>query len=85
MGMFDTVVTNCPKCGERNEIQTKAGDCCLDVYTIDAVPVEIARSLNGQKRFCDKCGHKYKTVWPRAVPTHVKMDIKDVEDYDDDY
>lgn len=82
MGMFDTVVTNCPKCGERNEIQTKAGDCCLDVYEIDSVPVEIARSLDGQERWCDKCGHKYKTVWPSRVPARVAMDVRDI-DYED--
>jgi hypothetical protein len=78
MGMFDTVVTKCPKCGSRNEIQTKAGECCLSVYSIDSVPVEIARSLDGQKRFC-QCGHKFRTVWPKTMPIHVKMDIEDID------
>lgn len=81
MGMFDTVVSHCPKCGERNEIQTKAGDCCLDVYLLDAVPVDIAKSLDGQERWCDHCGHKYKTVWPRTAPKYVKMEIEDADDY----
>lgn len=85
MGMFDTVVTHCPKCNHRNEIQTKAGDCCLDVYSLSGVPVDIAKSLDGQERWCDSCGQKYKTVWPKAVPKYVKMEVKDVEDDDEDY
>lgn len=79
MGMFDTVVTNCPKCRQTNEIQTKAGDRCLDVFDIDSVPVEIARNLHGQEHWCDKCGHKYKTIWPEYVPTRVKMKVESDE------
>lgn len=77
MGMYDTVVTNCPKCGCRNEIQTKAGDCVLAVYSFKQVPVDIAKSLDGQVRRCDDCSHEYKLVYPKHKPKYIKMEIDD--------
>lgn len=82
MGMFDTVVTSCPVCGAHNEIQTKAGDCELKVYSLSGVPVDIAKSLDGQTVFCIHCTYDYKIYWPKTAPRYVRMEIGVVdEDY----
>ena len=57
MGMYDTVVLYCPKCSEEVDFQSKAGDCELNRYTVDFVPVEIAKAINGNTRKC-KCGYE---------------------------
>jgi len=44
MGMFDSVMIKCTKCDKMIEVQSKAGDCCLNEYPEYAVPVEIAKT-----------------------------------------
>lgn len=56
MGMFDTVNIKCPNCGQLAEIQTKSGECMLEVYTPKTAPVGIMVSLEG----LNECYHCYK-------------------------
>lgn len=55
MGMFDTVVVKCPSCNNEVEFQSKAGDCYLDVFPIDVVPISIAIDLDHNTATCNKC------------------------------
>ncbi len=45
MGMFDEVTIKCPKCGEENIEQSKAGECLLIPYTVDSCPDEVFEDI----------------------------------------
>jgi len=77
--MFDTVVAWCPKCGAHNEIQSKAGDCELNVYSLSGVPVDIAKSLDGIEVNCQRCAHVYTIVYPKTAPRYIKMEIQEYD------
>ena len=69
MGMFDSVYIPCPKCGLRQEAQSKSGDCLLRVYSIEDVPEDVMWNINRHAPFkCEACGSlfevelTYKTV-----------------------
>lgn len=56
MGMFDSVWVPCPKCGERHEFQSKAGDCGCHSYTLETAPQIVLFDISGEQRvYCDKC------------------------------
>ena len=55
MGMFDSIFLDCPTCGERLELQSKAGECQLHVYSPDEVPIIIAEDLKRGAICCEKC------------------------------
>ena len=56
MGMFDTVVIDCPKCSTgKIEFQSKAGECVLAEYSIDEVPPDIAGDVIGTQSSCGEC------------------------------
>lgn len=75
--MFDRVWAKCPKCGGDVEYQTKVGDCLLRGYTIDAVPLNIARSINEDVSPCDNCGETWKIVADDLPPpTVIKMRLE---------
>ena len=52
MGMFDSVIAECPKCGDDVEFQSKAGECCLIRYYPDNVPAVIASDIAGDTSPC---------------------------------
>jgi len=58
MGMFDSVIMNC-ECGGKVEWQSKAGDCHLDVFSPNSVPVVIAADINGETAYCRNCNKAY--------------------------
>jgi NMD protein affecting ribosome stability and mRNA decay len=74
MGMYDTVVSFCPECGDVVEFQSKAGDCLLDRFSLDSVPMEIASALDGAVRRCN-CGH-YVRIEIGNLPTRVMMRVE---------
>ncbi len=55
MGCFDEVKFKCPECGTFLLVQTKAGDCAMEVYTPDSVPLAIAADLHGIIETCPGC------------------------------
>jgi len=67
MGMFDTLVIDCPECYEQVEIQSKAGRCCMDTYNIYTVPDEILLSLRDKHIVCEKCGHIVTISFNRVI------------------
>ena len=52
MGMFDTVVVECPSCQRKLDFQSKAGKCNLQKYVLADVPIAIAEDLDTTKRIC---------------------------------
>ena len=58
MGMYDTVVANCPNCNTRVEFQSKAGPCECKVYHNTSVPADIARDVIDDMEICGNCSGK---------------------------
>ena len=56
MGMFDSVVVNCPKCGEETEFQSKSGDCFLNVFTLEDCPNDVFSDINRHSPYKCSCG-----------------------------
>lgn len=84
MGMFDEIMINCPRCGESNLEQSKAGDCNLNVYSLNDAPIEILESLTEEPLYCDKCGFKYEIqLAPPDRPLYVVVPFK-INRYDDE-
>ncbi len=55
MGLYDSINVTCPHCGSIFEAQSRAGDCILDVYTLDTAPPEILADLFKRGDYCDVC------------------------------
>jgi transcription elongation factor Elf1 len=55
MGMFDTVKFNCPQCGADQSIQSKAGPCWMEQFTVHDAPEEVMRDLFQQHVACSNC------------------------------
>ena len=60
MGMFDTVIVPCPKCGQEHEFQSKSGDCFLEVYTLENCPDEVMVNINRHSPCKCDCGAIYE-------------------------
>jgi len=64
MGMFDSILFDCPNCGNKIEDQSKAGDCNLDYYNQDEAPAIIAADCLGDRVVCQKCKKHYEVTTP---------------------
>lgn len=60
--MYDTVVFKCPKCSSNLEEQSKFGNCTLEYFNSDEVPVSIAYSMIGKKISCYNCNKQFEIV-----------------------
>ena len=78
MGMFDSVIHDCPNCSERIEWQSKAGECLLSTFPSENVPIAIAKEINGDVETCPGCGRRYK-ITVDGVPDKISMTVR--EDY----
>lgn len=59
MGMYDVVNIPCPNCGNRIQVQSKAGPCDLESYFIYSEPVappKVLADLDGLGFECSQCG-----------------------------
>jgi len=57
MGVFDSVMVPCPKCGQREEFQSKSGPCALAVYNLEDAPDSVLMNINRHAPIaCGKCG-----------------------------
>lgn len=71
MGMFDSVWFSCPRCDEQIEVQSKAGECVLSSINPNQVPVEIAKDIENEAVYCEKCHRSWTVValsFVRTVP-----------------
>ena len=65
MGMFDLLIVNCPNCGKKVELQSKAWNCTLDSYTLETAPLPILADFidygdNTVQLGCLSCNAKLK-------------------------
>ena len=67
MGLFDTIVFNCPDCGEEIGAQSKGGACLMDTYDSKDVPIDVAQDCNRHAPFDCKCGASWEfaNVFPK--------------------
>lgn len=72
MGMFDSVIAVCPKCGAQVEFQSKEGDCFLREYSACDVPIAIAKDVACDRVIC-KCGSEVTLRIPE--PDRVNMTV----------
>lgn len=61
MGVFDTVLVPCPRCGARTETQSKgSGDACLRRFLLEETPLDVMADVNRHAPFtCPKCGASF--------------------------
>jgi hypothetical protein len=62
MGMFDRVWVSCPKCNEKIEYQSKAGNRGLNDYTLADAPAAVLGCLAGDKEVCPNCHEVVRIV-----------------------
>ena len=60
MGMYDSVMVNCPQCGEEHEFQSKSRECLLDVYTLENCPDDALANVNRHSPCKCDCGSFYE-------------------------
>ena len=64
MGMYDTVLVPCPKCGEKYPAQSKGGKCELDTYELHNAPAEVMSNVNRHAPFtCSECGTQFEVKY----------------------
>jgi hypothetical protein len=77
MGMYDTVMVPCPKCGTKSEFQSKSGDCTLAVYELNEAPNDVLLDINRHApATCVKCGTSFGVavkVETRVIETLVHV------------
>ena len=93
MGMFDSVMVPCPKCGTKSEFQSKSGDCACLTYELADAPADVLEDVNRHApNVCKKCGTSYHvklteeacktcgTIQRKGTPER----WKDEEDHEDE-
>jgi hypothetical protein len=57
MGMYDTVICECPNCRSQEEFQSKSGDCILQTFDLKDCPDDILQDVNRHAPCnCTGCG-----------------------------
>ena len=56
MGLFDTVLVPCPKCGEIVGFQSKSGNCDLGEFPLWDAPEDVMEDVNRHSPHVCKCG-----------------------------
>lgn len=52
MGMYDSIMVNCPTCDKLTEIHSKADRCNLAVYTLNTAPAKVLLDICEESHFC---------------------------------
>jgi hypothetical protein len=81
MGMFDSVMVTCPKCGKLTEFQSKAGKRMLLTYEESHVPTGIAADLSGKEGHCDEC--RAPITCQSLIPLYGRVWAVESEEYDE--
>lgn len=75
MGMFDNVIFDCPDCGYKLDVQSKAGYCILDTYSQHSVPVPIAIDIENELVYCEKCDQEFLVKPVQKIIKHIDMEL----------
>jgi len=79
MGLYDTILFNCPNCGAEYGAQSKSGECILGSYERHAVPVEVCYDANRHSPFECDCGKSYEFVFtPPPAQPDISLALKDL-------
>ena len=83
MGMFDSIMVPCPKCGRRREFQSKSGGCYLETYELDRAPLDVLLDVNRHAPYsCEQCGTLFAVhVQAIGTPIVVGADFRPGERY----
>lgn len=89
MGMFDTIVIECPNCGNEIECQSKSGDCTLKRMSLGRACEKGDEALFDINRHaphvCDKCAREWVVkVKMMAIATIVRASDYVEEDEEDE-
>lgn len=90
MGMYDSVLVPCPKCGTESEFQSKSGNCDLTTYKLAEAPLEVLTDINRHApNTCEKCGTLYGVefqviVKPVTKATPIPWPPKSEQEEDDE-
>lgn len=73
MGVFDTVIVECPKCRHSNDLQSKGADYpSLSIYTLDNVPSDVLSDIDRHApHSCIDCGTRFEI---KLIPTVIVVD-----------
>ena len=66
MGIYDSVIVNCPACSTRLEFQSTSSDSFLRRFTLWNVPVHVAVGTGVET--CSKCNRQWKLELPPITP-----------------
>ena len=83
MGMFDTVVLECPNCKLEVDVQTKSGSCILNVYTITNAPMEVMADVEGVN-VCYHCQTEFMVEMVQKPAFKVRKLLKEESDPTED-
>lgn len=68
MGMYDTILVPCPKCGEKGYFQTKGGECTMEDYEFERAPADAMSDVNRHgPHECVKCGTWFEVAFKIEV------------------
>lgn len=82
MGMYDRILTECPKCSAEVEFQSKSGRCLLEVYKLVEAPAEVIDGVNSCSPIvCDKCGSFLAVVGIGETPYVVQVNRPVAEEH----
>lgn len=81
MGLYDSVLARCPKCGKDVEFQSKAGARQLNNYSANDVPPQIAEDIEGKASACHFCGEVIKLRMAKPI-ARVRMVVDDGRNWD---
>jgi hypothetical protein len=62
MGLFDTVMVPCPKCGTRAGFQSKGGERKLLTYELNDCPPDVMGDLVHDSATCAQCGSRFRLM-----------------------
>lgn len=75
MGMYDSVITACPDCGDEVEFQSKAGSCIGARYSLSRVPASIAEDIHDDSVVCRGCHRTVTIKIPSMIPSLIEMEV----------
>jgi hypothetical protein len=69
MGMFDSVMVPCPRCGTRHEFQSKSGECTLAEFLLENAPDDVLEGIDDVRlHTCTRCGASFRVVLGTEPP-----------------
>lgn len=74
MGLYNSIMVPCPKCGRREEFQSKSGSTECGEYMLENTPLDVLEDVNRHgPRCCRDCGTCFD-VGPGARVREVGLD-----------